>query len=120
VFLQIDNTDEEMGLKAISNSKVGHMIDALDNLEMIRSQIGHENSDSHELQNLRIKLQDKHIRYKEMLINIEAEIKDFEVLYKTIKTRFLPEMLKELKQILPEDSQDFILVKEVIHKTYRQ
>lgn len=108
-----------MGLKAINNSKVGHMIDALDNIEMIRTQIGYENLDSKDLQDLRINLRDKHVRYKEMLINIEAQIKDFDDLYKAIRIRFLPEMLKELKQILPEDNKDFMLLKEIIKKTYR-
>ena len=99
-----------MGLKAISEGKFGHMVDALDTLEKIRSRIGHDNLDSWELQDLRIRLQDKHKRYKEMLNDIEAQIEDFNKLYKTVRMKFLPEMLRELKQVVSEDSKEFILL----------
>ena len=110
-----------MGLKAINDSKVENIINALDNIEKISTQAGYENSDNnHELQHLRTQLQDKHLGYKELLADIEAQIKDFDDLYKVIRIKFLPDMLKQLKQILSEDSEDFILLKEIIQKTYRQ
>lgn len=108
-----------MGLKAINDGKFGDMVEVLDSLEKIRNLIGHENLDSWELQDLRVRLQDKHKRYKEMLSDIEAQIEDFDKLYRVVRMRFLPDMIKELKHILSEESKEFMLLKEIIQKTYR-
>lgn len=107
-----------MGLKAINEGKFGNMVDALDTLERIRTRIGQDNLDSWELQDLRLRLQDKHKRYKEMLNDIEAQIEDFNKLYTNVRVKFLPEMLRELKHIIAEDSKEFVLLKDIIHKTY--
>lgn len=108
-----------MGLKAIKNSKVENMISALDNLEKMQTDIGYENSHSEELHELRLRLQDKHFRYKELLIDIEAQIREFDNLYKEIRIKYLPEILKELKDLLSEDSQDFMVLRDIIQRTYR-
>lgn len=108
-----------MGLKAINNSKVQYMIDALNNLEKVRMQTGCKNADNQHLQNLSENIQLKHKQYKQMLTDIEVQIEEFENLYKMIRIKFFPEMLRELKEVLAEDDVDLILLKEIIHKTYR-
>lgn len=108
-----------MGLKAIRESKVENMVDALDNLEKIRAQLGCDHSATKQLHDLKEELQDTHQRYKNMLTAIEIQIADFDSLYNDIKVGILPGKLRELKQILPENSHDFIHLKEIIQKTYR-
>lgn len=108
-----------MGLRAIQEEKVGYMIDALNTLEEIETQIGRENLDSWELKDLKTRLIDKHERYQQMLSAIEDQINDFERVYRQLKMKVLPSKLKELKTELESDSQQFVLLKQAIQLTYK-
>lgn len=71
------------------------------------------------MKDLKSRLIDKHERYEQMLQAIEAQIEDFEKIYRQLKLKVLPTKLKALKNQLETGSKQFQLLQDVIQRIYK-
>ncbi|WP_316843795.1 hypothetical protein [Pedobacter psychrodurus] len=107
-----------MSLKGISKATVANMIGLLDQLEELEGIIGNDPKGCEQIRDLRGDLIETYQRYECMVREITQQIGVYQDLYGKIRFRFVPEKLKSLRRIIPQDSYEFILLKESIHKSH--
>jgi hypothetical protein len=107
-----------MSLKGISKATVANMIGLLDQLEELEGIIGNDPKGCDQIRDLRVDLIETYDKYECMLREITEQVGVYQDLYGKIRFRFVPEKLKSLRRIIPQDSYEFILLKESIHKSH--
>jgi hypothetical protein len=107
-----------MSLKGISKATVANMIGLLDQLEELESIIGNDPKGCDQIRDLRVDLIEAYHKYECMVREITEQVGVYQDLYGKIRFRFVPEKLKSLRRIIPQDSYEFILLKESIHKSH--
>lgn len=107
-----------MSLKGISKTTVGNLIGLLDQLEELERIIGTNPDGCDEVKKLKQELIETYQKYEHMVRELTEQIGVYQDLYAKIRFRFVPEKLKSLRRIIPQDSYEFTLLKESIHKSH--
>jgi len=107
-----------MSLKGISKSTVGNLIGLLDQLEELERIIGTDPDGCDEVKKLKQELIETYQKYECMVREITEQIGVYQDLYGKIRFGFVPEKLKSLRRIIPQDSYEFTLLKESIRKSH--
>ena len=107
-----------MSLKGISKATVANIIGLLDQLEVLQGMIGNDPEGCDQIRNLKLDLIETYQRYECMLREITEQVGVYQDLYGKIRFRFVPEKLKSLRRIIPQDSYEFVLLKDSIHKSH--
>jgi len=107
-----------MSLKGISKATVANMIGLLDQLEALEGMIGNDSESCDQIRNLKVDLIETYQRYEHMVREITEQVGVYQDLYGKIRFRFVPEKLKSLRRIIPQDSYEFVLLKDSIHKSH--
>ena len=107
-----------MSLKGISKTTVGNLIGLLDQLEELERMIGTDPDGCDEVKKLKQELIETYQKYECMVREITEQIGVYQDLYGKIRFRFVPEKLKSLRRIIPQDSYEFTLLKESIQKSH--
>lgn len=107
-----------MSLKGISKTTVGNLIGLLDQLEELERMIGTELDGCGEIKKLKKELIEIYQKYEHMVREITDQIGVYQDLYAKIRFRFVPEKLKSLRRIIPQDSYEFTVLKESIQKSH--
>lgn len=107
-----------MSLKGISKTTVGNLIGLLDQLEELERMIGTDPDGCAEVKKLKQELIETYQKYEFMVREITEQIGVYQDLYGKIRFRFVPEKLKSLRRIIPQDSYEFTLLKESIQKSH--
>jgi hypothetical protein len=107
-----------MSLKGINRTTVGNLIGLLDQLEELERIIGTDPYGCDEVKKLKQELIETYQKYESMVREITEQISVYQDLYGKIRFRFVPEKLKSLRRIIPQDSYEFTLLKESIQKSH--
>lgn len=107
-----------MSLKGISKTTVTNLIGLLDQLEELEGIMGKDPDGFDQIRNLREDLIETYRKYECMIREITEQVGVYQDLYGKIRFRFVPEKLKSLRRIIPQDSYEFVLLKESIQKSH--
>lgn len=107
-----------MSLKGINKRTVSNLLGLLDQLEELDRALGASEEECNQVRVFKQDLKEAYLRYERMLTEIAVHVGICQDIYNKIRLRFVPEKLKRLRREVPEDSFEFILLRESIRKSH--
>ncbi|MNI45209.1 hypothetical protein D3C87_786520 [compost metagenome] len=107
-----------MSLKGINKRTVANLIGLLDQLEELDRLLGTSPEACDEVKAFKQDLNEAYRQYERMLSEIAVHVSVCQAIYNKIRLRFIPEKLKGLRRTVPQDSYEFILLRESIRKSH--
>lgn len=107
-----------MSLKGINKRTVSNLIGLLDQLEELDRILGSSPEECDQVKVFKQDLSEAYRQYERMLGEIAVHVGVFQGLYNKVRLRFVPEKLRGLQRTVPQDSYEFILLRESIQKSH--
>jgi len=107
-----------MSLKGINKRTVANLLGLLDQLEELDRALGVSAEECDQVKVFKQDLNEAYLKYERMLSEIAVHVGVCQDIYNKIRLRFVPEKLKGLRRKVPQDSFEFILLRESIRKSH--